>query len=69
VPQERYVIDNDTTPAMDPEPGRSMIVNFKFPSKEKVEVKPGEQVALTATLYWAGKKQDSMTRGLFLAYK
>jgi len=27
-----------------------------------------ESVTLTATLYWGGKKQDSISRGLFLAY-
>jgi hypothetical protein len=67
--QESYVLDTDTTAESDPEPGKSMIVRFRLPSKKEVMVKPGDNTGLTATLYWGGKKQDSASRGLFLSYQ
>lgn len=65
---ESFVPNDDTTPEQDPALG-PMKVEFTLPSREKVQVKSGDDTNLNAELYWGGKRQDSMSRGMFLAYQ
>ncbi len=66
--QDRFVIDNSTTSAL--EPGNQKLkVKFLMDSKKTVSSAGYTDMTLKADVYWAGKRQDSSTRGLFLAYQ
>jgi|CXWL01.1.fsa_nt_gi hypothetical protein len=67
--QTRFEPVAETTPESDPPIGGSMMVKFQIRSQAEVKLKPGDETALKATLLWAGTEQDSMRRGLFLAYQ
>ena len=64
----KYVLDDSTTAADDP-PLRPVQFKFQLPSKDSVKATRTNEVVLEATLYWGGRKMDSSTRGLFLAYQ
>ncbi len=63
-----FTPDVGTTAADHPAVGEKRVL-FRLPSKESVVLKPGDEDRLVATLYWAGKKQDTMVRGLFTVYQ
>lgn len=65
---QKFVPDELTTPDTPPRRG-SMHVLFQIPSKERVKLEGGQEPTIEARLYWGGKKQDSISRGLFLAYQ
>lgn len=66
---DKYQPNTDTTAESEPEVGTPMIVQFFLDAHKEVQVKSGDDTALNATLYWAGKKEDAASRGLFLAYQ
>ncbi|HVE81687.1 MAG TPA: hypothetical protein VND93_02520 [Myxococcales bacterium] len=65
---QKYVLDAGTTAGDPPRPGK-MRVKFTLPSKQSVKLESGDKTNVMATLYWGGKKQDSITRGLMMAYQ
>ncbi|HEY8209695.1 MAG TPA: hypothetical protein VIG99_19545 [Myxococcaceae bacterium] len=65
---QKYELDTATTADDPPRPG-TMRVQFLLPSKQSVKLKSGDKTDLTATLYWGGKEQDSISRGLAMAYQ
>lgn len=67
--QTRFEPVPETTPESDPPIGSSMMVKFQIRSQTEVKLKPGDETALKATFFWGGTEQDSMRRGLFLAYQ
>ncbi len=65
---QKYVPDDSTT-VNDPPHPMKMRVKFVPPSKPTVKLGSGDDLTVTATLYWGGKKQDSISRGLMMAYQ
>jgi len=64
----KYVLDDSTSPDDPPHPGK-MRVKFLLPSKDTVRLESGDKLNVTAVLHWGGREQDSITRGLMMAYQ
>jgi hypothetical protein len=67
--QEKFVLDESTTAESEVPIGGSLKVQFAMPSKAEVDASGHSDMTVQVALYWAGKKQDSASRGLFLAYQ
>lgn len=67
--QHNYVLDAATTPEDTPTPGMELKVLFQLPSQKQVEVHAGDDTNLNAALFWGNERQDTMARGMFLAYQ
>ncbi|MBX7101813.1 MAG: hypothetical protein K1X89_29125 [Myxococcaceae bacterium] len=67
--QEVLTLDPSTTAESDPPVGGTMKVKLYMPSKSEVQAGGYTDVTLQVALWWAGVKQDSASRGLFLAYQ
>jgi hypothetical protein len=57
-----------TQPDAPPPIGVPIKVRYPIPAMQVVNVGAGQDLDLKATLYWGGKKQDSMTRSLAHVY-
>lgn len=67
--QEVLSLDPATTAESDPPVGGTMKVKLYMPSKPEVKAGSTTDVTLQVALWWAGVKQDSASRGLFLVYQ
>ncbi len=63
-----YRENTESSPGDPPPLATPLRVKFPLKALDRLRIDPGDKLELTATLYWAGAKQDSHSRTLHHVY-